>query len=141
MIERIAAAPIAFFDVTPLGRVINRFSNDMSKVDFLLTMLVMFTVQLAIIAIAASLAVVVITKGAMLIVLIPLVIIYMNILRFIQTSQIQIQRIEATFRSPIYANFSEILTGLPVIRWVLIPFPLTLYSVFSMVFFALSIDV
>lgn len=33
MLARIVRAPITFFDATPVGRVINRFSNDVGEKD------------------------------------------------------------------------------------------------------------
>jgi ABC-type multidrug transport system fused ATPase/permease subunit len=33
MLQRLMRAPIAFFDTTPLGRVVNRFSQDMDMLD------------------------------------------------------------------------------------------------------------
>ena len=33
LLNRILGAPVGFFDVTPLGRIVNRFSSDMTTVD------------------------------------------------------------------------------------------------------------
>jgi ABC-type multidrug transport system fused ATPase/permease subunit len=33
LLKRVLAAPVSFFDVTPLGRIVNRFSSDMTTID------------------------------------------------------------------------------------------------------------
>lgn len=33
LLNRVLAAPVAFFDVTPLGRIVNRFSSDLATID------------------------------------------------------------------------------------------------------------
>lgn len=33
MVARVLRAPLSFFHTTPVGRVLNRFSNDLGRVD------------------------------------------------------------------------------------------------------------
>ncbi|RNC45383.1 multidrug resistance protein E, partial [Trypanosoma cruzi] len=45
LLRSVAVAPMSFFDTTPLGRVMNRFSKDMSTIDSNLQSSVIFFLQ------------------------------------------------------------------------------------------------
>jgi ATP-binding cassette, subfamily C (CFTR/MRP), member 1 len=48
--------------------------------------------------------------------MVPLMGVYFIIQKFYRASYIEMQRIDATTRSPIYAHFSETLTGVETLR-------------------------
>ena len=116
MLTRILRAPIDFFDVTPGGRIMNRFSKEQNSVDMMLTTMIAWSFVIVNFAISAFLAIVIATYGLFLIILIPLIILYYYIANYIRHTSIEVQRLEAIARSPLYAASTEILGGVETIR-------------------------
>ncbi|KAJ1566048.1 hypothetical protein HK405_011046, partial [Cladochytrium tenue] len=115
MLKRMLWAPMRFFDSTPLGRIINRFSKDMASVDVEVPISAGNTIYQAV-----SLVVVFGTVASVIPVLvlamIPLGYLYAQMgLYYIRTSR-SLKRIDSVVRSPIFAHFSETLNGVTVIR-------------------------
>jgi ATP-binding cassette subfamily C (CFTR/MRP) protein 1 len=116
MLKRVLYAPVSFFDVTPLGRILNRFTSDQKSVDFFLSIMMMWSVVVTNMLISAFLAMAASTQGLLLIVFVPLGISYYYMVNWVRHVSIELQRIEANARSPIYTSFSEILAGLITVR-------------------------
>lgn len=146
MLKSILRAPVAFFDVTPAGRIINRFSHDMDKIDLELGHVmsqganIVFAVLGAIGAMAAA------TKGTFLVILFPLGWVYyriqrcddcfsvsgldltnglalpnilppiFSVLRWFRKTSTELGRLFSVTKSPIFADFSQMLAGVTVIR-------------------------
>ena len=113
--KAVVGSPLSFFDTTPLGRIINRFSNDQEVVDeqiqwslsyFLWNCfeLVGCVVQLALNSLWS------------LVGLVPLFAVYYVIARFYRHSSRELQRLNSVSTSPIYAAFEEALVGEAHIR-------------------------
>ncbi|CAH1777684.1 unnamed protein product [Owenia fusiformis] len=115
MLSNILRSPMSFFDTTPLGRILNRFSRDIETIDNNLPALfrswinTVFTVFSTIIVISYS-------TPIFLAVILPLGILYYFIQRFYIPTSRQLKRIESTTRSPIYTHFSETIAGSSTIR-------------------------
>jgi len=114
-ISRIIMAPISFFDTTPLGRIINRFSKDQDSLDSLLftSMQMLFTNFGNTIATLAFMLYVAPIFG---VALVPLLILYYFVQQFYRSTSRELKRIDSITRSPLYANFTETMQGLPTIR-------------------------
>eukprot|EP01104_Vermistella_antarctica_P012859 TRINITY_DN3793_c1_g3_i1.p1 TRINITY_DN3793_c1_g3~~TRINITY_DN3793_c1_g3_i1.p1 ORF type:complete len:1624 (-),score=345.41 TRINITY_DN3793_c1_g3_i1:937-5808(-) len=115
LLKRIIRAPMSFFDTTPLGRVLNRFSKDMYVIDedlprsfgFYLTML--FTV-------IGIIVIIIIVTPIFLIMCLPLAWIYNYVQNYYLETSREIKRLDSISRSPIYAHFTETLHGTATIR-------------------------
>ena len=116
MLLSILRAPVAFFDVTPAGRIMNRFSKDQNQVDMMLTVMIGFTFVTVNTTLAAMLAMTIATYGIFAIIFIPLSYMFAKISAWIRHSAIEIQRLEANHSSPLYAASTEILGGVNTIR-------------------------
>ena len=72
MLKNILRSPMSFFDTTPLGRVLNRFSKDIYTIDevipttisqFLYTLFVVLSTLLVIIIVTPTFAIVILPLG------------------------------------------------------------------------------
>ena len=115
MLKRVIQAPMRFFDTTPIGRVLNRMSSDTSAIDSNLPMVTQNFINTMLSATAALIVQAAVTPYFLLVVL-PFVVIYYYIQRFIRRSTRELQRLDSISKSPIYAQLSETLGGLATIR-------------------------
>jgi ABC-type multidrug transport system fused ATPase/permease subunit len=116
MLNMIVLAPISFFDVTPLGRIMNRFSKEQNQVDMMMTVFVSWAFVTMAIVMASFLAISIATYGLFLFLLLPVAFLYIQMYQFVSHTSIEVQRLESNFRSPLYAAFSEVLNGVETIR-------------------------
>jgi len=115
MISNVAKAPTGWYDRTPLGRIIARFSKDISLVDLELPSMFDQCIYFifALLGLFASLA----TGTAYVLIIIGVAFLAFGALtiHYRQTS-IQVQRVEALSRAPIFSHFAETLEGAVTIR-------------------------
>lgn len=109
-------APVTFFDTTPLGRILNRFSADLNTIDEELSQSISQVSNGASNVIGAVGAIAGATKGSFLILMIPLSYFYYLIQKYFRATNTAIARVESVSRSPIYADFAQALTGMTTVR-------------------------
>uniref|UniRef100_A0A3B4FJA6 ATP binding cassette subfamily C member 3 n=1 Tax=Pundamilia nyererei TaxID=303518 RepID=A0A3B4FJA6_9CICH len=107
--------PQSFFDTTPIGRIINRFSKDIYVIDEALPSTVLMFLGTFFVSLSTIL-VIVSSTPIFAVVIVPLAVIYVFVQRFYVATSRQLKRLESVSRSPIYSHFSETITGCSVIR-------------------------
>uniref|UniRef100_G3NR61 ATP-binding cassette, sub-family C (CFTR/MRP), member 3 n=1 Tax=Gasterosteus aculeatus aculeatus TaxID=481459 RepID=G3NR61_GASAC len=107
--------PQSFYDTTPLGRIINRFSKDIYIIDEALPSTVLMFLATFFVSLS-TMIVIVSSTPIFAVVIAPLAFIYIFVQRFYVATSRQLKRLESVSRSPIYSHFSETVTGSSVIR-------------------------
>ena len=108
-------APLSFFEATPIGRVLNRFSLDQKVIDQ--QVIFKFLDGISTLFLLLSSAVVIIGATPLaLVAIVPLAWGYYHIQKYFRASAREVNRLEAIAHSPIYAHFSETLAGTSTIR-------------------------
>lgn len=115
LLTNVMRLPMSFFDTTPSGRILNRFSTDVNVIDNVLPMTIQFWVMMAF-SVLAILAVISYSTPWFLVVVVPIAAIYYLIQIFFVSTSRQLKRIESITLSPIYNHFSETITGQSLIR-------------------------
>ncbi|NXW19547.1 MRP7 protein, partial [Circaetus pectoralis] len=115
LLQRALKATVTFFDTTPTGRILNRFSSDLYCVDDSLP----FILNIFLANMYGLLGMlVIITYGLPWIglVLLPLAALYFSIQRYYRRTSRELKRLYSVTLSPVYTHFSETLLGLSSIR-------------------------
>ena len=107
LLHSILQAPQSFFDTTPLGRIISRFSKDLYSIDLELVDYFDFFL-FATLNVFISLGTILFVTPWFGIALIPLGFFYFKILNYFRRISRETKRIESVRRSPVYAFFSEV---------------------------------
>ncbi|CAH1406917.1 unnamed protein product [Nezara viridula] len=108
-------SPMSFFDTTPLGRILNRFSKEIDVIDNLIPF-VMKQVFSMVTPVIGTIIVISYSTPIFMALILPLGILYYFLQKFYIASSQQLRRIESTSRSPVFSHFSESVSGAPVIR-------------------------
>lgn len=115
LLSRVMKMPMSFFDTTPSGRIINRFSKDTETIDIILPgIVVQFMGCIA--NIITTLVIVCVATVWFTVALPPIILMYVMIQRFYIPACRELQRIESITRSPIYSGLGEATNGVETIR-------------------------
>ncbi|KAF9150322.1 hypothetical protein BG015_007856, partial [Linnemannia schmuckeri] len=115
LLRKVSRAKVRFFDTTPIGRIINRFSSDISTIDDDVSN----GLQGLFGSFVTILGIVVIISANMPLFMIPavfIVAIYGIIGALYVPVSRDLKRLNSNSRSPILNHFNEALNGLPTIR-------------------------
>ncbi|XP_049538577.1 multidrug resistance-associated protein 1 isoform X2 [Anopheles darlingi] len=116
LLVRVMRAPLtSFFDITPVGRVLNRFSKDIDTTDSDLPA-ALRAWSACFFGVVATLVVICISTPIFASVIVPIGILYYAVQRFYVATSRQLKRLESVSRSPIYSHFGETIQGVQTIR-------------------------
>jgi ABC-type multidrug transport system fused ATPase/permease subunit len=115
MLKSTLRATMSFFETTPGGQILNRFTRDIYELDFRVMDLWNFAAlsSLKVTLNLLYITVVINLFGAFFAVIIVM---YILVFEYYRRTARQLQRIEAVTRSPVYNHASEMLGGLESIR-------------------------
>jgi len=115
LLEKMLVAPMSFYDTTPTGRIVNRFSKDISTLDE--TLIGNFTQLMQnVLEVSATIVILVWTTPIVSVALPFLIILYTHQYDFYNQSNRELKRIDSTSRSPVFNLFGEALDGFCTIR-------------------------
>ncbi len=115
LLNGVLKSPLHFFDTTPIGQVLNRFSKDTEAVDSELPS-VYLEITSCIFTIISTFCIIFISNSYFILFSIPILMVYFNIQNKFRRASREVKRMEDVSRSPIYAHFSQSLSGVTFIR-------------------------
>nr|CAD7455644.1 unnamed protein product [Timema tahoe] len=108
-------ARILFFDLSPLGRILNRFSSDTYTVDDSLPF-IMNILLAQFFSVIGTVFIIIYGLPWLVLILAPLVPIYHWLQNHYRLTSRELKRLSSTTLSPMYSHFSETLAGITTVR-------------------------
>ncbi|CAN7975420.1 unnamed protein product, partial [Ixodes persulcatus] len=115
MLDSVMRAPLQFFDVTPSGRLLNRFGKDIDQLDVQLPLMAHFTLDV-LFHFALSILLICIYIPICILIVVPVVICLLVLRQKAVVPFRPVRRLEIVTRSPINNQLSETVAGLSSIR-------------------------
>ncbi|KAK4099542.1 P-loop containing nucleoside triphosphate hydrolase protein [Parathielavia hyrcaniae] len=115
LMAAVAGARFKFFDVTPMGQIMNRFSKDLEAVDQEVAPIAIGVMSCALGIVVTVVLIAYITPG-FLIAGIFITLAYVFLGQFYLHASRDLKRLESVERSPLFQQFGETLTGVTTIR-------------------------
>ncbi|KAI8927875.1 P-loop containing nucleoside triphosphate hydrolase protein [Entophlyctis helioformis] len=107
-------APMSFFDTQPIGRIINRMTTDVRRIDFVMArMLDNFCANLT--ALIVSLVAIIYSSPLLIIQFAVIAAMAFMIFRFYIRSYREMKRLSSILASPLVSHLSETINGIPTI--------------------------
>lgn len=101
--------------MTPIGRILNRFTQDLDSVDTLLPDSFLLNLQNAFFLLSVFIMCIVVTPY-FIILIIPTLIIIFYAQDYFRKSSRELKRLDRSSRSPLFSLFGEAIQGLNVLR-------------------------
>lgn len=115
LLESVTRAKFRFFDSTPLGQLMNRFSKDIEAIDQEVAPIAMGMIHCLFAIITIVILISVITPGFIIAGILISAMYYAIGMFYIKSSR-DLKRLESVQRSPLYQQFGETLSGMITIR-------------------------
>ncbi|NWX34145.1 MRP1 protein, partial [Notiomystis cincta] len=115
LLHNVLRSPMSFFERTPSGNLVNRFSKEMDTIDSTIPPIIKMFMGSTFNVIGACIIILLATPIAAVIIP-PLGLVYLFVQRFYVATSRQLKRLESVSRSPVYSHFNETLLGVSVIR-------------------------
>ncbi|CAK7215322.1 Transporter of the ATP-binding cassette (ABC) [Sporothrix curviconia] len=115
LMTSVSFARFKFFDVTPLGQMMNRFSKDLEAVDQEVAPVAISVMTCALAIVITIVLIASITPG-FLVAGIFITALYVLLGKFYLSASRDLKRLESVQRSPLFQQFGETLSGVTTIR-------------------------
>ncbi|KAI8519550.1 Multidrug resistance-associated protein 1 [Branchiostoma belcheri] len=114
-LRHLLRGPLQFFDVTPLGRIINRFSQEVERVDRGIGGMIMHGIFCVLLSFS-TLFIVSFSTPLFVVMLLPIAHLYFYMQRYFNATIQQLRKFQSKSSTLIHTHFSETLQGVSTIR-------------------------
>jgi ATP-binding cassette, subfamily C (CFTR/MRP), member 4 len=115
MFDSLMSTSVRFFDLNPIGRIMNRFSKDIAQLDDIVPENMSDFLEVFMLVIS-SLAITVWIIPWIIIPLIPLGFLFLWMRRYYLKASLEIKRIDGITRSPLFIHINNTIGGMSTIR-------------------------